>query len=406
MAEERPTRAENARGRFLRRRTWPCRLLALPFLVACVGIAVVAGIYRWPTANLLVSTLAPVPPLVCLFALLPGLCAGIPAVRRVWLVLGFAAWLGAVVALEECLQWLKPFPGRARREFALKRARHEQGLDSGAWAEGGPTLPLRLVSWNLHHDRGLSDLGIEQVAGLDPDLLFLQECEAGALRDTLMRTGCFRGYFVDGSENSIVSRFPLVRVPNAKLPAWRGTVWAVEAAPGVTLYCINVHMGRYLLTPNLLRHWRPGQVRMAAASTRMRLGDLAADILLWQRRGPVILAGDFNVPAHYPDLRRATGSLKDCFAANGYGWGKTVRADLPVLRIDMIFVPLGARVYYTAAVTGQGSDHRMVLAEVAIPLAGTGAATAERRSAPAPSSLHGPLQWAGLLSDCQALAAW
>ena len=159
MAEERPTCAEDARGWFLRRRTWPCRLLALAFLGACVGIAVVAGIYRWPTANLLVSTLAPVPPLVCLFALLPGLCAGIPAVRRVWLVLGFAAWLGAVVALEECLQWLKPFPGRARREFALKRARHEQGLEEGRRFRFGSSRGTYMMTgdsrtWALSKSRG------------------------------------------------------------------------------------------------------------------------------------------------------------------------------------------------------------------------------------------------------------
>ena len=56
--------------------------------------------------------------------------------------------------------------------------------------------------------------------------------------------------------------------------------------------------------------------------------------------------------------------LKDCFSTNGYGWGKTVLARLPVARIDMVFVPQDAEVFYAGAVPTSYSDHFMVITEV------------------------------------------
>ena len=82
--------------------------------------------------------------------------------------------------------------------------------------------------------------------------------------------------------------------------------------------------------------------------------------------GPVILAGDFNLPSHYPEIPAATAGLKDTFSANGYGWGKTVPSWLPALRIDMIFVPQAAHVYYAAAMPTACSDHRPVIAEIGL----------------------------------------
>ncbi|MCK4375074.1 MAG: hypothetical protein KAX19_07085, partial [Candidatus Brocadiae bacterium] len=61
-------------------------------------------------------------------------------------------------------------------------------------------------------------------------------------------------------------------------------------------------------------------------------------------------------------------TLKDCFSANGYGWGRTAPAKLPVVRIDMIFVPHHAEVYYASAVPTRFSDHYMMLTEVVVPV--------------------------------------
>ena len=334
-----------------------------------MGTAAVIGIYRWPTANLAVSSLVAVPPFVCFLALLPALLAGLPAVRPVWFAPAFLAWLCGFMLIAEGLQFIKPFPGRARRRFAAARKLHGEELRTGAAPGSAWAVPLRLVSWNVRGGAGLTADGMLQLADLDPDLVFLQECGVGALRAAIARTTHFSDYRVDGGGNCILSRFPVRRLPNGPLPTSRGRLWAVTVAPGVELRCINVHMKRYLLNPGLMKHWNPTGVREAAGKTREPLDKLHSELELHQRSGPVILAGDFNLPPHYPDLRHTTASLQDCFKANGYGWGKTVRADLPVFRVDMIYVPGDAHVLYAGVLVGHGSDHRIVLAEVTVPLA-------------------------------------
>lgn len=81
----------------------------------------------------------------------------------------------------------------------------------------------------------------------------------------------------------------------------------------------------------------------------------------------MVLAGDFNTPARSRSLAPIRAMLDDVWLVSGRGWGATMTADFPVARIDQVWVeparlrPLAAWVHHAT-----GSDHRMVVADVAI----------------------------------------
>ena len=85
---------------------------------------------------------------------------------------------------------------------------------------------------------------------------------------------------------------------------------------------------------------------------------------------PVLIAGDFNLPPCYADLRRTMAGFQDTFARRGSGWGKTVPAKLPLMRIDMVYAPAQATVYHARALPTRFSDHRPVVVELEVPLEG------------------------------------
>jgi endonuclease/exonuclease/phosphatase (EEP) superfamily protein YafD len=142
--------------------------------------------------------------------------------------------------------------------------------------------------------------------------------------------------------------------------------------PDFDLICLNIHLGRKLLSYHLARAHDGEAIGNAVKLTGERLEELRLALNTYSQQGPVLLAGDFNLPAHYPDISRATAGLKECYAENGYGWGKTGPAWLPAFRIDMVFVPGDAEVFYASTVPTRLSDHRMMLAEAMVPIRRSG----------------------------------
>ncbi len=389
--DEAPSEAERndrtERSRFFAADASPgSRLLALLFGATCLAAVGLTALYRWPTVNLLTCSLTPVPPFVAFGALIPVILVGAFGVRRRWLLLGLILWASGFFMTEEAVQALRPFPGRARERFIAARMGYRSYMADNENEARPASVPLRVVSWNVKGGAGLNEEGVERLASLKPDIILLQECRGDALKSALMKSNFLAEWHVDGSGEVVLSRFPFRKRTDVPMPAWRGDVWRVEPSPGRYVDCINVHLARSVLKPDFIRYWRPGRVREAITATGRRLDDLHRTIEVCAKDGPVIAAGDFNLPPYYPGVRRATAGLQDCFGVAGYGWGKTAPAGLPLYRIDMIFVSPGARVYYAGAVGGSSSDHRMMLAEVEMPLADT---TPNNAAGPRPPSKVG-----------------
>ncbi len=358
------------RAWFLRRRSWLCRLFAVSFVVACAGAAFLVVISHWSTSNALVCFFTVCPSFACFGALLPFVLAGLWAVRLRWFLLGCALWAGGFAATDDVAQWLKPWPSRHRAAFESAHAAFLRDPLQGAAREDSLAVPLRIVTWNLASRPAQLGDALNALAALQPDIVFLQEANATALADALKGCEGFAGYRSAASQGrALLSRFPLASEAADSLPSWRGDARRVELAPGFEIVCINVHLGRRILVPRLVRTWRPSAFDDAIARTGQRLEELRETIARHAGQGrAVIVAGDFNLPPRYPDVRAATAALQDCFGAGGSGWGKTVRASTPVFRIDMIYVPKDAAVRYARAVPTALSDHRMTLAEVVVPV--------------------------------------
>jgi len=344
--------------------------MSVPFVGALIGVVVLVALYRWPRVNLAVYYFTVRPAFVWFGMLAPLVLVGVLALRPRWFLCGCAIWMVAFVATEEVAPCLKLFPGRARAAFSSARMGFMSYMDSGGPKAEVLSVPLRVISWNVLEGRKGARGAVEQLAALDPDIVLMQEFGPGRqerMVDAIAASTHFKGYHVHGDRTAILSRFPVTRLQNGPLPGGRGSVWRVEIASGVSLICASVHLSPPELKTQLVRGWSRQGVRDAIALKRRELAQLRGALDLYRLQGPIILAGDFNVPPRYADLRGAVAGLKDCFRANGYGWGKTAPARLPAVRADMIFVPPEARVHYAAAIPTPYSDHYMSLAEVAVP---------------------------------------
>ena len=371
---------ERARPRFLRRRRWICRLLVLPFLAGCLGTVALFLLYRWPTVNVPVYYFTVRPPLVWFGMLAPFVGLGLLAVRWRWFVCGFLLWCVCLTGSEELLQCVKPFAGRARARFESARMAHWSYMEHGDTQPERLDVPLRIVTWNVLRGKMGGEAAVQQLARLDPDIVFMQEYawpSEASFDKALHRSPHFSEYYLTGgSGRPILSRYP-VRVLKTSGPvAWMGSVCRVEIAPGREVTCANVHLQPLELRTQILRGWSRKGIADTIVSTRTELRRVLQAVEEYGTGGPIILAGDFNLPGHYADLNILTTHLKDCFSTNGYGWGKTVPAKLPLLRIDLIFVPRDTEVFYAGAVRTYYSDHHMTLAEVRLPITRQSDATA------------------------------
>jgi hypothetical protein len=82
---------------------------------------------------------------------------------------------------------------------------------------------------------------------------------------------------------------------------------------------------------------------------------------------PLIACGDFNVPAGDLALRELRPVLADAFSVAGVGWGHSALNDLPVLRVDQVWVGRGVSPVAVRAHKTQNSDHRMVVCDLLLP---------------------------------------
>lgn len=383
MAGELADRSEpRYRPRFLRRPTWWAGLLSVFFLAGCACCVAIWVIYRWPRVNLPVFFFTLRPAILWLGMALPLLAAGFVAVRPRWALTGAGLWLLCVLSNEEVFQLLRPFPERAREKFAFARKAFESF--SAVDPNGGrdAEVPLRILSWNVAAG-SLDKKGVaREIAVMEPDVALIQEYDwtpSVGIGAELARTMALRSYQRIPGRQGIVCRFPVRELPSPYLPPWRCSVFEVDLGRRGQVIFVNVHLSARQLRAQVLRNWTSDALRAEMDIVQAELEGLRKTVALYMEKAPVVIAGDFNLPHNFVGLDFLRRTHLDAFAAKGFGWGKTVpnrwrgRRVTPILRIDLIWVPKGSRVYYAAAVSTRSSDHEAVVAEVALPaLQGSG----------------------------------
>jgi endonuclease/exonuclease/phosphatase (EEP) superfamily protein YafD len=241
--------------------------------------------------------------------------------------------------------------------------------------EGEPTLTV--MTYNVNGSNENVDAIVAVIESVDADIVLLQEVNE-RLADTLGEDlGERYPYQVLDPYNDVrgmgmISKLPL-RSTGESLPLqWVGTpqILAVEWA-GKRVRLVNFHIWAFGLGPG----------RMIEINARAREAHalyLIDFVLIAERDGPVIVAGDANATPQSDAYRMLARWLQDSWTEAGYGLGHTIPGGnapgstwpqlggIPVprwlLRIDYVFHSVGLEAVEAFVTPFDGaSDHRAVV---------------------------------------------
>ena len=220
---------------------------------------------------------------------------------------------------------------------------------------------FRLMTWNV---AGLAPFA--EVAPLRPDVFFLQESGRGPSSD-----GALHGMnWLSALDPAVLSRFPVRVLPTERVGPWtEPQVLLAELPGGRQLILVNVR----LVLPAVVIAVAAGDWRALRPAHEERIGQftrLAALVqrtILEQGTRSVILGGDFNCPGGMRSLDALRPLLRDAWQDAGAGWGGTMTAELPLARIDQVWLSSDIEVLAGRVEARGSSDHRAVTVDLRIP---------------------------------------
>ncbi|MEA3403192.1 MAG: endonuclease/exonuclease/phosphatase family protein [Armatimonadota bacterium] len=291
-------------------------------------------------------------------------------------------WLGALVTWGPQAQWIIP-PALALVLTAAAREGRLTLINLAATAVAlfvlagfeinwGPDVPegrpiVRVATWNVHGRTEDRQTVRDRILNWDCDVVCLQEAGRRAFNDLLpgyedarardLRVfvrGRIRGHEVIRTERHRVH--PLLRVE--------------AEIGGQPLTVIALHIPRVRRSRRMPREVGP-LAEYLREGRQVREEKFAHLLEVLPEEGPLLVAGDMNTPPTSRYWRSVDAHLTDAFEAVGRGFGFTFvwRRRLPMLRIDYVWA--GGRITPVRCwvETAVPSDHRPVLAEVALPAA-------------------------------------
>ena len=233
---------------------------------------------------------------------------------------------------------------------------------SGRPVEASNGSRMRLFCANLLRTNSRTEGIAAEIRESGADVVALQEVSPLNL-DGLEASGALESFPYqcvdprpDHFGTAVFSRLPLEDVEPwqaAGLPVPRMTVVVDDRR--VRLY--NVHV-RAPMRRGWPEQWRAQLAQLARAR--------AAE------RGPVVMAGDFNATSGHHSFRALLDAgLRDAHVERGRWWATTWRPDLllvpPLARLDHVLVSPEVGVLEVWEGKGAGSDHRPVIADLALP---------------------------------------
>lgn len=220
---------------------------------------------------------------------------------------------------------------------------------------------FRLFTANVRFDNPDVTSIAAEIRRQHPDVVFIEELTPEHLA-TLKRLGITDAYpevaldpRPDAFGTAILSKLPLTDPTPFQVAGLPMTRAELEiAGRRVSLVCVHT---RSPVGAGGTKEWR----RQLA---RLRVEARAAG-------RPLIMAGDFNATSNNPSFRVLLhDGLRDADVERGRGWAPTWKNDIrplpPLIRLDHVLVSSGLTVLRTRDGTGSGSDHRPVIADIAI----------------------------------------
>jgi endonuclease/exonuclease/phosphatase (EEP) superfamily protein YafD len=250
------------------------------------------------------------------------------------------------------------------------------------WPHAAGAGSIRVLSYNVNSGRGGVDGIVEEIDRFSPDVVLMQETGRNEGFEPLLRAR----YSTFSMEDQFIlaSRFPLAAMTGPDKIPFEGH----QRSPRFLRYVLDTPHGPivfYNVHPvspredfeairgkGLRSELLSGRVLSGAAAPRIQIN---TDLRVIQvtnfadaaRRetGPVLIAGDTNLPGLSPVLARELSSFTDGFAQAGWGLGYTYPNDRrPWMRIDRMFAAGGLRFAGFEVGQSKASDHLCVVADV------------------------------------------
>jgi endonuclease/exonuclease/phosphatase (EEP) superfamily protein YafD len=203
------------------------------------------------------------------------------------------------------------------------------------------------------------------IAETKPDIVAMQEWSHHEKSEVFGESGW---YVRADNQLCIASRYPIRNVATLSSDERGGTECGIRydlETPGGVLFFFNFHLAsvREGLEEFIASPWRGLPDLQANTALRWRESELASR---WVNEvdGPVLLAGDFNMPCESAIYRRYWSQFSDAFSSTGLGWGNTKFTRWHGIRIDHILAGPGWRFRRCWVGPDVKSDHRPLIAEV------------------------------------------
>jgi endonuclease/exonuclease/phosphatase family metal-dependent hydrolase len=226
-----------------------------------------------------------------------------------------------------------------------------------AFSSYKPAASLRIMTYNVHGHAARADSLAKYIDEIKPDIVVLQEW-APPCNPPTFATGWT---VVTDGEMCLASRYPVEPCGEIENSA---TVRYIVNTPLGNINVFNAHFAspHFPLRDTILgsKNGRADlEANIAIRTRESRLVSAAARAV----DGPVIVAGDFNLPPDSPIFRDHFSDFADAFDQCGLGFGVTYFNGWTASRIDHILTtgPLTCR----ACWLGQnvGSPHRPLIAD-------------------------------------------
>ena len=220
---------------------------------------------------------------------------------------------------------------------------------------------IRIFSANLNYTNTRMTSMADEIRRARPDIVLLQELSPANL-DALRATGVLDEF----EFNLTVPRLmPTGTGVFSRLPLSDAEEWDVEGMINArATVTVGEHKIRMYDIHTNAPFGAPGAPRWTKQLVKIRRAAIA-------EKGPLVVAGDFNASyGHRPFRALLAAGLRDAHTERGRGWVTTWPRDLHVIpafvRLDHVLVSHHIAVVGIAEGIGKGSDHRPVIADLAV----------------------------------------
>jgi len=221
---------------------------------------------------------------------------------------------------------------------------------------------IRVISLNCAAG---NEKAAAEVANYHPDIVLLQESPS---RPAVKRLAPIilgpDAEILSGSDVSLIARGKLTPITPGNAQSAPFGHARIELTSGSVVEVFSIRLRPYSIRADL---WSPACWREQSENRKYQREQfqwLAREVQKIPADVPVILGGDFNLPAGDKLFHILEPRIRDTFRNAGHGWGNTLVNDFPFIRIDQIWCDDHFRPLSTTVQRTVNSDHRMLVCDL------------------------------------------